>query len=282
MVKILLLVALLLSSVFGAQIEEENQGDPVIEKVKSLISPATFAKDKEYINIIFSPREDYYASQGRVDAVKVIQTLKENGILNLFFQTPRETNISFKTEGVPLFFVKIMSDSLRNIGYYRYVTKESLYNDSKFSWTINMISEYATDPLILSQELKKSNCEIVDVIRESQTDWVYVIDMKNAKLNVPALEDSEELRLKRSLYSYWLDVSKIDKIDITSSRRNDWYPSIAYYDKSLKLLRVIKIDEKRSRITLNMRENTHYIKISDIYSLKNIKDDLVLKPTRKK
>ncbi|MDT8338233.1 MAG: hypothetical protein RQ763_03435 [Sulfurimonas sp.] len=282
MVKILLLVALLLSSVFGAQIEEKKQGDPVIEKVKSLISGATFAKDKEYINIIFSPREDYYTPLGRVDAVKVIQTLKENGILNLFFQTPRETNISFKTEGVPLFFVKIMSDSLRNIGYYRYVTKESLYNDSKFTWTINMISEYATDPLILSQELKKSNCEIVDVIRESQTDWVYVIDMKNAKLNVPALEDSEEFRLKRSLYSYWLDVSKINKIEITSSRRNDWYPYIAYYDKSLKLLRVIKIDEKKSRITLSMRENTHYIKISDIYSLKNIKDDLVLKPTIKK
>ncbi|MBE0514429.1 hypothetical protein [Sulfurimonas sp.] len=282
MVKIFLVVALLLSSVFGAQIEEKKEGDPVIEKVKSLISGATFAKDKEYISIIFSPREDYYTPLGRVDAVKVIQTLKENGILNLFFQTPRETNISFKTEGVPLFFVKIMSDSLRNIGYYRYVTKESLYNDSKFTWTINMISEYATDPLILSQELKKSNCEIVDVIRESQTDWVYVIDMKNAKLNVPALEDSEEFRLKRSLYSYWLDVSKINKIEITSSRRNDWYPYIAYYDKSLKLLRVIKIDEKKSRITLNMRENTHYIKISDIYSLKNIKDDLVLKPTIKK
>jgi len=282
MVKLLLVFALLFSSAAAAKSKEKNQDDLVIEKVKSLISPATFAKDKEFINIIFSPREDYYLLSGRVDSVKVIQTLKENGILNLFFQTPRETNINFKTEGVPLFFVKIMSDSLRNIGYYRYVTKESLYNDSKFTWTISMISEYATDPLILSQELKKSNCEIIDVVRESQTDWSYVIDMKNAKLNVSALEDSEEFRLKRSLYSYWLDVSKIDKIEITSSYRNDWYPYIAYYDKSLKLLRVIKIDEKRSHITLNMRENTHYIKISDIYSLKNIKDDLVLKPTAKK
>jgi len=282
MVKVLLLFALLFSSVSAAKSKEKNQDDLVIEKVKSLISPATFAKDKDFINIIFSPRDDYYVSKGRVDSVKVIQTLKENGILNLFFQTPRETNISFKTEGVPLFFVKIMSDSLRNIGYYRYVTKESLYNDSKFTWTISMVSEYATDPLILSQELKKSNCEIIDVVRESQTEWSYVIDMKNAKLNVSALEDSEEFRLKRSLYSYWLDVSKIDKIEISSSYRNDWYPYIAYYDKSLKLLRVIKIDEKRSRITLKMRENTHYIKISDIYSLKNIKDDLVLKPTAKK
>ncbi|MDD3506056.1 MAG: hypothetical protein PHX65_05850, partial [Sulfurimonas sp.] len=245
------------------------------------IAPATFAKDRAYIDIIFSPRADYYNSEGRVDSVKVVQTLKDNGILNLFFKTPREINISFKTQGLPLFFIKIMSDSLRNIGYYRYVTKESSFDESEFIWKISLTSEYAADPLILSQELRKSNCEIVDVVRETESDWSYIIDMKNAKLNVSVLEDSEEFRLKRSLYSYWLDVSKVDDIEIRSSSRNDWYPYIAYYDKSLKLLRVIKIDKKTSKIMLNMRENTHYIKISDIYSLKNIKDDLVLKPTVK-
>ncbi|MGE4419489.1 MAG: hypothetical protein AB7D38_06620 [Sulfurimonas sp.] len=280
MVKIFLLFSLFFSFSYAAELKDKE--DLLTQKIKSFISPSTFVKDRAYIDIIFSPREDYYNSEGRVDSVKVIQTLKDNGILNLFFKTPREINISFKTEGTPLFFIKIMSDSLRNIGYYRYVTKESSFNESEFIWKISLISEYAADPLILSQELKKSNCEIVDIIRETHSDWSYVINMKNAKLNISTLEDSEEFRLKRSLYSYWLDVSKIDKIEITSSSRNDWYPYIAYYDKSLKLLRVIKIDEKRTRLKLEMRENTHYIKISDIYSLKNIKDDLVLKPTIKK
>jgi len=280
MVKIFLLFSLFFSFSYAAELKDKE--DLLTQKIKSFISPSTFVKDRAYIDIIFSPREDYYNSEGRVDSVKIIQTLKDNGILNLFFKTPREINISFKTEGTPLFFIKIMSDSLRNIGYYRYVTKESSFNESEFIWKISLISEYAADPLILSQELKKSNCEIVDIIRETHSDWSYVINMKNAKLNISTLEDSEEFRLKRSLYSYWLDVSKIDKIEITSSSRNDWYPYIAYYDKSLKLLRVIKIDEKRTRLKLEMRENTHYIKISDIYSLKNIKDDLVLKPTIKK
>ena len=280
MVKIFLLFSLFFSFSYAAELKDKE--DLLTQKIKSFISPSTFVKDRAYIDIIFSPREDYYNSEGRVDSVKIIQTLKDNGILNLFFKTPREINISFKTEGTPLFFIKIMSDSLRNIGYYRYVSKESSFNESEFIWKISLISEYAADPLILSQELKKSNCEIVDIIRETHSDWSYVINMKNAKLNISTLEDSEEFRLKRSLYSYWLDVSKIDKIEITSSSRNDWYPYIAYYDKSLKLLRVIKIDEKRTRLKLEMRENTHYIKISDIYSLKNIKDDLVLKPTIKK
>jgi hypothetical protein len=74
----------------------------------------------------------------------------------------------------------------------------------------------------------------------------------------------------------------VQTVQILSSARNDWYPYIAFYDKSLKLLRVMKIDTKKSNIFLDMKEDTHYIKISDIYTLKNIKDDLVLKPTAKK
>jgi hypothetical protein len=278
MVKIFLVFLLFVSFSYANETKIAKNEDLLTKKIKSLISPSVFAKDRAYIEIIFSPKSDYYRNDGKVDSVKVLQTLKANGILNLFFKIPRELNLSFKTDGTPLFFVKIISDSLRNIGYYRYITNESNLKDSEFTWNISLTSEYATDPMILNQELKKSGCEILDVTRESATDWTYVIDMKNAKLNTATLEEGVELQLKRSLYSYWLDVSKINKIQISSSHRNSWYPYIAYYDKSLKLLRVIKIDTKKSNITLDMKEDTHYVKISDIYTLKNIKDDLVLNP----
>lgn len=285
MVKIFLIFTLLFSFSYADKAEKfeiEKNEDLLTKKIKNLINPVTFEKDRAFIDVIFSPKEEYYNSDGEVNSIKVIKTLKDNGILNLFFKKPREISISFKTKGSPLFFVKIMSDSLRNIGYYRYVTKESSFNDLEFIWKIGLISEYAADPLVISQELKKNGCEIIDVVKESQSDWSYEIDMKNAKLDVPVLEDSEEFRLKRSLYSYWLDVSKVDNIKILSSARNNWYPYIAFYDKFLNLLRVIKIDTKKTYVTLDMREDTYYVKISDIYSLKNIKDDLVLKPTAKK
>lgn len=282
MVKIVLIFTLVFSLLYADKPKNSATDDLLMNKIKSLVNPATYTKDRAFIDIIFSPRSDYYSSDGKINSVKVIKTLKDNGILNLFFKKPREIDISFKTEGEPLFFIKIMSDSLRNIGYYRYVTKESNLNNSEFTWVISLTSEYAADPIILSQELEKNGCKIVDIVRETQTNWAYVIDMQNAKLNVDMIKNEDELRLKRSLYSYWLDVSKVDKIEVSSSSRNDWFPYIAYYDKSLKLLRVTKVDTKKTNITLNMRENTHYIKISDIYTLKNIKDDLVLKPTIKK
>lgn len=274
MVKIFLLFTLLVSF--------SSAEDLLIKKIQNLINPATFAKDRAYIDTIFSPKKDFYEDDGSVNSIKVIKTLKDNGILNLFFKKPRDINISFKTKGAPLLFIKIMSDSLQNIGYYKYITKESNLNDSEFTWKINLISEYAADPIILSQELKKSNCKIIDVIKENDSDWTYVVDMKNAELDVIKLENGVEFKLKRSLYAYWIDVLNIEKIEISSSSRNDWYPYIAYYDKSLKLVKVSKIDTKKTNITLEIKEDTHYIKISDIYTLKNIKDDLVLSPTAKK
>ncbi len=274
MVKTVLLLFCLLSF--------SHAQDLLMQKIQNLVNPRTFAKDKAFIETVFSPKSAYYTEDGRVDSIKVIKTLKDNGILNLFFKTPREINISFRTQGKPLLFVKIMSDSLQNIGYYKYTTKESSFEDAEFVWKINLTSEYAADPIILAQELEKNNCKIVDVVRENESDWSYSIDMKDAKLNVATLEGGVEFSLKRSLYAYWLDVSKIGTLDIVSSLRNDWYPYIAFYDKSLNLLNVIKMDTKKTNITLEIHPEAYYIKISDIYTLKNIKDDLVLTSLERK
>jgi len=268
--------AILLSiSLLGA--DEPVEIDPLTQKIQTFIDAEIYEQNSAYIDIIFSPKSDYYIGE-RVDAVKVIQTLKDNGLLNLFFKKPSELKIHFKTSGSPLFFVKIMGDTLRNIGYYRYVTQESNLNNSEFTWTISLTSEYATDPLILQQELNKSGSNIVDIQRNSPTDWTYVVDMRDGELNVETLEEDFEVKLKRSLYAKWINVSKVKKLRITSSRRNSWYPYIAYYDSSLHLLKVVKKDARRRSMVLNFNDNTHYIKISDIYTLKNIRDDLVLMP----
>ncbi len=271
-----LIFTILLVSFIGLA-DEAPKIDPLTQKIKTLLDIQTYKQNSAYIDIVFSPKSDYYLGK-RVDVVKVIQTLKENGLLNLFFKTPKDLTLNFKTSGSPLFFMKIMEDTLRSIGYYRYVTKESNLNNSEFTWTITLTSEYATDPLILQKELKKSGCNIVYIARNSATDWTYTIDMRDAKLNVTSLEPAVEIKLKRSLYAKWLDVSKINRLRISSSRRNSWYPYIAYYDNTMHLLKVQKIDSKQNRMILNLSDSTHYIKISDIYTIKNIRDDLVLIP----
>jgi hypothetical protein len=250
---------------------------PLEEKIKTFISKESYAKNKEFIKLIFSPEIDYYR-QDRIDVVKVIETLKENGLLNLFFKKPKELKQSFSTSGSPLFFVKIMGDTLRNIGYYRYVTTKSNLDSSEFVWDISLKSEYATDPLILQRELKKSGCDIIDIDKKSKDKWEYSIDMSKAYLNVVSLQANQKVILKRSLYAHWLNVSNIDKLVIDSSFRDRWHPELSYYDKQLHLLKVIKKDKKTVTISLKIPKYAKYIKISDIYTLKNIRENLTIKP----
>ena len=255
----------------------EVQRDPLIEKIKTFVELDVYENNQKYIDIVFSPREEFFKGN-TIDVVKVVATLKDNGLLKLFFNKPKELNLHFKTSGSPLFFVKLMSDSLRNIGYYRYVTTSSNFNNTEFTWSISLTSEYATDPLVLQKELMKSGCKIIDINRTSSTQWTYRVEMKNGFLNVQKLQDHQKVKLKRSMYSHWLNVSNMEVITIATSRRNSWYPYIAYYDKSLNLLKVIRRDRRSKRITIKVPSQAKYMKISDIYTLKNVTEDLVLYP----
>ena len=280
MVKIFSIFLLLISFAFAQEMEEVvevNEESILTQKIKTFISESSFEKNKAFIKLIFSPEANYY-TQERVNVVKVVETLKENGLLKLFFEKPQELKLSFKTSGSPLFFVKIMGDSLRNIGYYRYVTTESNLNISEFTWMISLKAEYATDPLILQKELKKSGCNIIDVVRNNNNFWEYSIDMTNAYLNVKTIQSPKKFKLKRSLYAHWLNISSVQNLTIESSIRDRWYPKISYYDKELHLLKVIKKDEKTRTLSLLIPKDAKYIKISDIYTLKNVKDSLTLKP----
>ncbi len=275
MVKKLFIFLLFYTFVLGDEIHQEDS--LLTQKIKTFIKESAYQQNKAFIDIIFSPNSNFY-TQNRVDVVKVAQTLKDNGLLNLFFSKPQELKLTFKTAASPQFFVKIMGDSLGNMGYYRYVTTESNLNSSQFTWSIVLNSEYATDPVILQKELHKSGCKITDIQKNSATDWEYTIDLSSATLAVNTLKGGTEFELKRSLNPHWLDVSALKTLKITSSIKNNWYPHVVYYDASLNLLEVIKQDEKTASMMLEIPSHAKYIKISDLYSLKNIKDDLLLSP----
>lgn len=257
--------------------EVSSKEDPLIEKIQGFLDEKTFNENRAFINIIFDPKSAFYENE-QLNTLKIVQTLKENGLLRLFFDSPREFQLNFKTSGSPLFFVKIMSDTLRNIGYFRYVTIASHLDSSEFYWSINLKSEYATDPLILQNELTKSGCNIVDIERNSAQEWTYSVDMARGYLNIPKVDAMEEISLRRSMYAHWLDVSGIQELTIKSSRRNQWYPYIAYYNASLHLLKIIKENEIHRTISLEIPKNAKYMKISDVYTLKNVKDELLLLP----
>jgi len=275
MVKFLVVFLLFVATVFG---DVNSKRDDLLYKVRTFVSDNVYMQNRAFINIIFSPTESFY-KKDNMDIVKIVTTLKNNGLLKLSFKKPRDLRFNFISSANPLFFIKIMNDTLRNIGYYRYVTVSSTLKNFEFTWHIELKSEYISDPLILDNELKKSGCKITDIKMDSITEWSYVIDSTHAFLNVKKLENAKEDKLKRSLYPHWLNVSNIKNLKIKSSLRDKWYPYIAYYDSSLHLLNVIEKNAKSKYMNLKMPKDAYYIKISDLYTLKNVKDSLDLYPS---
>ncbi len=247
--------------------------DALFSKIESLIGESAFTKNRSFIEIIFTPTDTYYYNE-HIDVVKVVETLKENGLLNLFYRKPESLELTFKTNGSPLFFVKLIGETLRSMGYYRYITKASRHDSSTFFWTVELTTEYATDPTILSKELGKRGCSITDIKKESLQAWVYDVDMTHAHLNLNPIEEGQNLQFDRSLYAHWIDVSRVKKLQLTSNTGNSWYPYIAYYDSAMHLLKVYKRDKKSWRLKLKLPRDAAYVKISDLYSLKNMKNGL--------
>ncbi len=249
-------------------------GDPVLyEKVDSFIGKSDFAKNRSFIKIIFTPEEAYFVND-HLDVVKVVQTLKENGLMKLDYEHTQELSLTFTTSGSPTYFVKLMGDTLRSMGYYRYVTSNSRLDNSTFYWKITLNTKHATDPVDLRDELNKRGCDITDIVREDAQSWAYTIDMSKAHLKLKPLEAGDEVIYKRSLYAHWLDVSKVSRMTVWSMRGNNWYPYLAFYDSSLRLLKVDKRDKKSWQMNVRPPRDTTYVRISDLYSLKNMKDGL--------
>lgn len=240
------------------------------ERVKSFIGESNYLKNRAFIAIIFEKERDFYLHD-RVDDVKVVKTLKDNGLLHLFFDKPQRIDVKFSTNTNPLFFVKIMSDTLRGMGYYRYITHNASLDSSHFTWAIRLKSEYAIDPIVLRNHLQKRGCFIEKIVRNSAHSWEYVVDMRDAHLDVASIKASEVVEFTKSLYEHWLNVSHVKKVRIWALSGSNWYPYIAFYDRYMHLLKVYDRDNKTYQITLRLPKDSAYIKIGDRYTLKNIK-----------
>lgn len=274
MVRSLILACCLLSLTYALPVSSDiNVTKQLDGTIKSYLGAKTYDANKAFINIIFHNPKQFFTSN-KVDDIQVIKTLKNNGLLQLFYKHPKQLSVSFKTNGTPLFFIKLVSHALRSIGYYRYITKEVNSSLASFVWTIDFTSDYAIDPTILSGALNRLGCSIVNVSLTDKTFWHYQIDMQNAHLPSVKLQANLQINVSRPLYPPWFNVSSVKKIQITSNAGNSWYPYIVFYDKNLKILKIRKINKKIAQISLNIPKQSVYMQLDDLYTLQNISNGL--------
>lgn len=241
------------------------------QKIVNLIGYDEYRINKGLIDYLFSDESKYY-SNGMINYIQVMEKLQENGLLKVSFNTPMSMTITFNINHDPIKSLKIISDSLKSLGYYHYFTKELIYDEEQnIKWTINLKTEAAIDPLMLSKELYENRCFIFDIKKEGLTKWLYTIDTSNSILSdAKKILANEKINLRKPLKPYLLEIENEKRLNIISRPGNQWFPYVVFYDEHLNILEIVKENNEKKGIRLAIPSYTKYIKIEDIYSLSNI------------
>lgn len=249
--------------------------DLLNDKIKNLIGEEDFIKHNNLINFIFKKRSDFILGDN-LNYTQVAKKLQENGLLKLAFDKPKDITVTFLVNKDPVKSLKILKDTLKSLGYYYYFTKSTRFDgQDRLHWTIKLTTEAAIDPLVLSNELQKQNARIVEITKQDNDEWLYKINTTNSTINDSLfILNNEKVILKKPLSPYILRVNEAKNIYITSRILNRWSPYVVFYDKHLNILEVVKKDKIYRKLKLSIPESTKYIKISDLFTLINIKRGL--------
>jgi len=264
---LLTLSSVLFTTLLGASVLKE--------KVENIIGTNDYKIHNRLINLLFKD-ESLYIARGQIKYYKLFQTLQKNGLLDLKLRKPSDIKIEFKSINNNFKAYKILNDTMQILGFRYFFTKDMTVNNDKYLvWNILFKAEYMLDPVVLLKELKENGCKIISVINHGSNRWSYELDFKNAELSSAIkIDKNEKVRFQKPLRAYMLQVTDAKSIQVISRNLNHWFPHVSFFDKDLKVLKVLKKNRVFKCLTIKAPNNTKYIKITDMYNLINIKRGL--------
>ena len=243
-------------------------------KVKSLLSDSEYAVHKNLITHLFSNQNNFYTNN-KIDYTLITQALINNSVLKINPSSTLNQSITFYVNKDPKKALRNLNDILKGLGQQNFTTTEEVVVNDSLKWTIQIKNAAAISPLRLSQELQLINCSITDIKREGDSNWAYSIDTNGATVyRAEDLVNNKQLALKKPNKPYMIKVANAKVITMKSNVGNIWYPSVVFYDNSLKIIGTYQENSLHKSLKLEVPNETKYIKIDDIYNLANIKQGI--------
>jgi hypothetical protein len=245
---------------------------PLEVELKDIMGKSAYASKKGYLKVIFKEHNDYKTGN-QVDILKILTKLKNSHLLVL--KNSKNVELTFSTtQDTPLLFMTLIKEVLGNIGYGKVITEKIVRSANRFLWKVDLQTSSVVDPLLFVKTLQSRGAIVSKVKRYSSSRWRYSIDMSNATMLVEPITLDKEIKLKKPLSAYWLDVENAKKIRLMSPAGNQWFPYIVFYDKNLRIIENYTKEIKSYNVKLKIPRDSKYIKISDIYTLENLKRGL--------
>jgi hypothetical protein len=242
------------------------QASEVQNIVKYLLPQDLYSKNGSLIRTLFAPSAKYRGEYG-YDFAKIFLALERVGIMREAFGNDRHIELVFSSESRPFLIAYLSEMALDKGNVYRYGISTTNFSSRQFVIAYSVTTTPAISFSKMIGFLKRNGVGIRSVRYEGK-GWRFHLDLDGAHLDLPKVMESAEFhRLKEAL---WIDVCGARKISIRSFGRY-WHPKVAIYDDNLESLDLYKSYEVTKRLELALPNGACYIKISDIFTPKNIK-----------
>lgn len=246
------------------------------EKVQSLLDEKSYHSHRKLIALLFEDEAAYRTDTG-YDMVKIATVLKENGLLHLKLPSAATIELIFEQSGGnPLFFMKAVGDTLHNVGISSFLTKRAALDEQGFTWSVVVRSDVIPDPVRIAERFEKRLVKTVDIERIDATHWRYRIDMLHAKIDAIPIEAGEIKKVVRPVRPVWIDVSRVRRLAIRELPGAHWHSDVVVYDKMLHILSMKQSDARTRYVRLRLPKDAAYVKISDRFTLENLRSGLRL------
>lgn len=248
--------------------------DVMEDSIRNFIGDDIYRVNQNFIQRIFQDRQKFY-EDGYLNYKKILETLKNNGLLKLKFDSPKEVNIVFYSPTSPIFLLRTVNSVLASMGYSYFEVKRAEYEDGFSTIVFGFMGEYMIDPLIMIDEMNKRGY-IFDRVRKLNAQaWQYDVTLIDSKIgNAYGIDIGDSLDLKEVGGEYWLQTPDISGNINIVAKSNDWQPKIVFFDKNLQIIDILKKKSSVKNITFNILRNVRFILVSDVRNPVAIKNGI--------
>ncbi len=240
------------------------RADSLDDCIRNFVGSDVYKINQNFIQRIFSSRQDFYKDRA-LNHKKILETLKNNGLLKLRFDAPREVSITFSSSTSPIFLLRSINGVLASMGYSYFEARKAEYDGRLSTIVFGLMSEHMIDPLIVIEEMNKRGYIFNDVKRVSSQAWQYDVELIDSRLgDAHNIDLGDDVDLKEVSGEYWLQISNVSGVMEISTRAENWRPKIIFFDKNLQIIDILKKSTRVKKLTFNVLKSARFVLVSDM------------------
>ncbi|ANV98082.1 hypothetical protein BBW65_04380 [Helicobacter enhydrae] len=251
-------------------------GQSLDEVVESFIGKESYQINSNFIKRLFANPQDFYSSEETLDYYRIAKVLKDNGLLELVFQKPREIRLNLSANTKPIYLIRTINSLLSSIGYSYFTIAYASYAQEVTNLVYSMVTEYTIDPVIMLNELDKRGLMVSDMHREDTGQWIYHLTLVKPVLSgAYSLKADEPLEFKNISGEYWFEIKELGTIEVgLQNPKLKWSPRVVMYDKDLQIVEVLAQTNLTNLFRIELKENVAFVLVTDFYNASRLKSGI--------